>query len=125
MFSGEEQNSFPQKLSKVILFSVSVPVLSEHITDTAPAVSVATIFFMSAFSFACFIILSASDTATIVGSPSGTAATIKITHDTNKLCTPEKLTVPDKIIFTRDIIKTTTAKETPITVIVLPSFESL
>ena len=53
-----------------------VPVLSEHITFTEPIVSQATIFFTRAFSFAIFITFTASDTATIVGSPSGTAATI-------------------------------------------------
>ena len=59
-----------------ILFSVKVPVLSEHITLTHPIVSEAIIFLTSAFCFDSLIMLTDNDTATIVGSPSGTAATI-------------------------------------------------
>ena len=59
----------------VILFSVKVPVLSVQIIFTEPIVSQAIIFFTRAFCFDILITFIARDTATIVGSPSGTAAT--------------------------------------------------
>ena len=60
----------------VILFSVSVPVLSEQMTFMQPTVSQATSFLTSAFCFDILIIFIAKVTATIVGRPSGTAATM-------------------------------------------------
>ena len=60
----------------VIRFSVSVPVLSEQMTLMQPTVSHATSFFTSAFCLDIFMMFMASVTATIVGRPSGTAATI-------------------------------------------------
>ena len=57
-------------------FSVSVPVLSEQMTFIAPIVSQAAIFLTRALCFDILIMFIASETATIVGSPSGTAATI-------------------------------------------------
>ena len=60
----------------VMRFSVSVPVLSEQMTFIAPIVSQAAIFLTRALCFDILIIFIASETATMVGSPSGTAATI-------------------------------------------------
>ena len=57
-------------------FSVSVPVLSEQITLMQPTVSQATIFLTSAFCFAMRAMLMEREIATMVGNPSGTAATI-------------------------------------------------
>ena len=65
-----------QHSSTVILFSVRVPVLSEQITFTQPMVSAAIIFFTRAFSRESLITERESETATMVGRPSGTAATI-------------------------------------------------
>lgn len=57
-------------------FSVSVPVLSEQMTLIQPMVSQAIIFLTSAFCFAMRAILMDREIATMVGRPSGTAATI-------------------------------------------------
>ena len=57
-------------------FSVRVPVLSEQMTLMHPTVSLATIFLTSAFSRAMRAMLMEREMATMVGSPSGTAATI-------------------------------------------------
>ena len=103
---------------------MSVPVLSEQITLTAPVVSVAIIFLISAFSFASFIIFSANETATMVGNPSGTAATNKIIQEINNSCTDENVTVPITICLTIETIKTSPAQTPPIIEIILPSFAS-
>ena len=77
MFFSEFFPNSPLILSAFISFSVSVPVLSEQITETHPTVSAATSFLMSAFDFASFKTLRERAMAAVVGSPSGTAATIK------------------------------------------------
>ena len=69
--------------STVILFCVSVPVLSEHITETEPIVSQASFFVTNAFILAIFCIVIARVIFIIVGNPSGTAATIKAIHTVN------------------------------------------
>ena len=57
-------------------FSVKVPVLSEQMTFMPPIVSQAAIFLTSALCFDILMMFIARETATMVGSPSGTAATI-------------------------------------------------
>lgn len=102
----------------LILFSVSVPVLSEQITLTAPAVSVAISFLMSTFSRASFIMLSASDTATMAGRPSGTAATTSTIPEIKTSITDSKLAVPLKNRRTVLTIMTNSAASAPIIVTV-------
>ena len=62
-----------------ILFSVSVPVLSVHITVTAPIVSQACSFLTRLLDFSILRMLSARARVTAIGSPSGTAITIRVT----------------------------------------------
>ena len=57
-------------------FSVRVPVLSEQMTLMQPIVSQAIIFLTSAFCRAMRAMLMEREMATMVGKPSGTAATI-------------------------------------------------
>ena len=124
-FSGEYFLPRQTNSPTVILFSVSVPVLSEHITLMHPTVSHATIFLTSAFCLAIFITLSASDTATMVGSPSGTDATISTMLVMNTSCTLSKLTefVTNSVIMR--IVNTAAAAIAPSKVIILPSLSSL
>ena len=63
----------------VILFIVSVPVLSEHITDVLPSVSTACIWRTSAFFAAIFLAPCVSMSVTMSDSVSGTAATARVT----------------------------------------------
>ena len=63
----------------VILFCVSVPVLSEQMTDTQPKLSTELIFLMMACSFAIWDVPIASTIVTILASASGIAATAKAT----------------------------------------------
>ena len=62
-----------------ILFSVSVPVLSVHITVTAPMVSQACSFLTRLFDFNILLMFKARASVTAIGSPSGTAMTISVT----------------------------------------------
>ena len=78
----------------VIRFSVRVPVLSEQITLMQPIVSQAIIFLTSVFCFDILMIVIASDTATMVGSPSGTAATISTMLVMNASGTVSREAVP-------------------------------
>lgn len=78
----------------VIRFCVSVPVLSEQTTLIQPTVSQAIILRTSAFCFDILIILMARDTATMVGSPSGTAATISTMLVINASDTVSREAVP-------------------------------
>lgn len=66
-------------LVTVIIFSVSVPVLSTQITLTDPRVSTDGNFFIIAFFFAILKIPNPKVTATTIGRPSGIAATAKLT----------------------------------------------
>ena len=66
-----------------MLFSVSVPVLSEHITLLLPSVSTAGNFLIIAFFFAIFVTAIESIIVTIAGKPSGIAATAKPTDVIN------------------------------------------
>lgn len=59
------------------MFCVKVPILSEQITLIQPMVSEAIISLTKAFCLDSLMILMERKTATIVGSPYGTAATIK------------------------------------------------
>ena len=65
--------------SAVSSFFVRVPVLSEQITLVLPSVSTADIFLASAFFFAIAFMPSASVIVTTAASPSGTAATARLT----------------------------------------------
>ena len=76
------------------MFSVKVPVLSEQITLIQPMVSEAIIFFTRAFCLLSLIILIDRDTATMVGSPSGTAATISTILVMNASITASKCRPP-------------------------------
>jgi len=62
-----------------IRFCVSVPVLSEQMTVAEPIVSHATSCRTRAFSRVMRRIARASDTVTLIGSPSGTATTMTMT----------------------------------------------
>ena len=62
-----------------ILFWVSVPVLSVHITVTAPIVSQACNFLTRLFDFSIRLMLRAKASVTAMGNPSGTAITISVT----------------------------------------------
>ena len=62
-------------LLTVILFSVSVPVLSEHTTLAHPKVSTAVNFLTKALRLSMRLTPSAKAIVTIAGNPSGTAAT--------------------------------------------------
>ena len=106
------------------MFSVRVPVLSEQIILIQPIVSQAIIFLTSAFSRDIFIILSASETATIVGSPSGTAATISTILVINASDIVLRLTWFLIINWITSTMKTNAAAEVPIIVIVFPSLSS-
>ena len=64
---------------EVILFCVSVPVLSEHITEIEPSPSTAFNFFIIAFSFDIFCVPIARTIVTIELSASGIAATARAT----------------------------------------------
>ncbi len=68
--------------------------------------------------------LSASDTATIVGSPSGTAATISTIHDINRSDTFAAENSPARNSRAAEMINTKTAQSAPISVTVLPSLLS-
>ena len=70
---------YTHSLFTVILFIVSVPVLSEHMTDVEPSVSTACIWRTSAFFDAIFLAPLASMSVTISDSVSGTAATASVT----------------------------------------------
>ena len=63
----------------VILFWVSVPVLSEQITDTQPRLSTAFNFLIIAFSFAIFWVPKAWTMVTMEVRASGMAATARAT----------------------------------------------
>ena len=121
---------FPQPLKKhslstVILFSVKVPVLSVHITLTAPAVSVAVSFLIRTFLFDNLFIFMASETATIVLNPSGTTATISITDDkkaSERTSNEKDFKIRD---FTTVNIKVKIPNTAPTAVTVFPIRESL
>ena len=68
-----------RRATTCIRFCVSVPVLSEQITVAEPIVSQATSWRTSAFARVIFRIARASDTVTLIGSPSGTATTMMMT----------------------------------------------
>ncbi len=65
--------------STCILFCVRVPVLSEQMTVAEPIVSQATSWRTSELARVIFCIASASETVTLIGSPSGTATTMMMT----------------------------------------------
>ena len=116
--------SAPHSLTTLIRFSVSVPVLSEQITLTAPAVSVAMSFLISTFSRARRIILSASETATMAGSPSGTDATTRTMPVMNTSASDSKLACPPAISRAADTAMTSAAATPPTMVTVFVSFAS-
>ena len=124
IFSGSIYSPFIYNLFKVILFSVNVPVLSEHITFTLPIVSQATIFLTKAFCLAILIIFIERETATIVGKPSGTEATIKtmLVIKASEIFT--KLASPILIKLINCIIKTIAAANIPIKAIFFPNSAS-
>ena len=114
----------------VILFSVSVPVLSEQMTFMQPTVSQATSFLTSAFCFDIFMMFIASVTATIVGRPSGTAATMSTMLSMNAAenspnislaCMPSNPATHSSITC---ITNMSAAAIAPISVMSLPSFAS-
>ena len=67
----------------VMRFWVNVPVLSEQITLMQPMVSHATIFLTSAFCLDILMMFTARHADTMVGRPSGTAATISVMEVVN------------------------------------------
>jgi len=71
--------SFQNIFFTVILFCVSVPVLSEHITVALPNVSTAGNLFTIAFFFTIFCTPIASTIVETAAKPSGIAATAKLT----------------------------------------------
>ena len=91
---------------------------------THPIVSQAIIFFTSAFSLDILIIFSASETATIVGSPSGTAATIRTILVINASDTVSRFNCPFITNWITSMAKTMAAAEVPSTVICFPSLSS-
>ena len=77
--SASEILSPANTLTRVILFWVSVPVLSEQITDALPSVSTAGSLRMIAFLVTIRCTPMASTMVTMAGSPSGMAATARDT----------------------------------------------
>ena len=77
-FSKDLRVLFTKYFFTVILFSVRVPVLSEHIMLTEPKVSTAASFLTIAFSFIILWTPRARTIATIAGRPSGIAATARL-----------------------------------------------
>ncbi|OPZ77601.1 MAG: hypothetical protein BWY79_01103 [Actinobacteria bacterium ADurb.Bin444] len=75
------------RMTTVIRFSVSVPVLSEQMTVTEPSVSTAGRRLMRACRLSMRCAPSESDTVTMAGSPSGTAATAMLTAVRNMMRT--------------------------------------
>ena len=75
----------------VISDLVSVPVLSEQITDAEPRVSTDESFLTIAFSLAMRCTPSASTTDKMAGKPSGTAATASDTPNSSTVIKPCKL----------------------------------
>ena len=82
-YSSRASSFFPtifwlvKQVSTVILFWVSVPVLSEHTTLTAPRVSTEGSFLTMVCTFTILVTLRARQMVTTAGSPSGTAATAR------------------------------------------------
>ena len=96
----------------VILFSVSVPVLSEQMTVTEPSVSTAGSFRISALRFSIFCAPSASAMVTTAGKPSGTAATAMLTAVRNISLNPSPRIIPSAKITTT-ITNAATARTRP------------
>ena len=71
--------SLPSCFTTVILFWVSVPVLSEQITCAQPSVSTAVSFRITAFRFDILVTPMESTIVTTAASPSGIAATARLT----------------------------------------------
>ena len=71
--------SLPSCFTTVILFWVSVPVLSEQITCVQPSVSTAVSFRITAFRFDILVTPMESTIVTTAASPSGIAATARLT----------------------------------------------
>src|SRR5207248_8713720 len=74
-----QTKSSQERRSTCILFWVSVPVLSEQMTVAEPIVSQATSWRTSELARVIFCMASASETVTLIGSPSGTATTMMMT----------------------------------------------
>ena len=121
--------------STVILFWVNVPVLSEHITETEPIVSHASFLVTKAFILAIFCIVIAKVIFIIVGSPSGTAATINATQTVNAVFIPSiesknantfdvSTLSPFNTIFTTININSRPAIALEILAIIVPKFPS-
>ncbi|KKC30302.1 hypothetical protein CDSM653_00781 [Caldanaerobacter subterraneus subsp. pacificus DSM 12653] len=77
--TSSSQNTFVT----VILFSVKVPVLSVQITFVQPRVSTAGSFLIKAFLLSILCTPIAREIVTTAGSPSGIAATARLTPDKN------------------------------------------
>ena len=90
----------------VILFWVSVPVLSEQITEAEPSVSTAGRLRIMALRLTIRLTPSASTTVTIAGSPSGIAATAKATEVINNVKMRLKKLVPSAAGSKSPIINT-------------------
>ena len=104
--------------SIVISFFVSVPVLSEQITDAEPSVSTEDSFFTIARSCAIRCTPSASTTDSTAGSPSGTAATASDTPTSST----ETRSDADRRSAVSRIAPTTTAA---ITITAIPSMRPI
>lgn len=102
-------------------FSVSVPVLSEQMTLMQPMVSQATIFLTRAFCRAMRAMLMESEMATMVGRPSGTAATMSTMLSMNTLLMVSKVRGPTARKYTSWMTKMSAANTAPMTVMLLPS----
>ena len=89
-----------------------------------PTVSQATIFLTSALALAILTTLSASAIATMVGSPSGTQATISTMAVTNRSDMPANVRCPAEISFTSDTTNVRSAAPMPKAAMRLPSFFS-
>ena len=76
--SGTGSEPYTQSRLTVILFMVSVPVLSEQMTEVLPSVSTDCICRMSAFFAAIFLAPCVKMSVTISESVSGTAATASV-----------------------------------------------
>ena len=89
--------SSPQCSTTVILFCVSVPVLSEHITCAQPSVSTAVRRRMTALRLDMLVTPMESTTVTTAASPSGMAATARLTATMKVDSTTSKWKSPARI----------------------------
>ena len=99
----------------VILFCVSVPVLSEQIICVQPSVSTAVSFLIMAWFFDILVTPMESRIVTTAASPSGIAATARDTATINVSSTSSPFT-PAPVIMLLAILTQNTSTQIPITI---------